>query len=148
MFSLHREVLIPQPVDTVFPFFAQAENLEQITPPWLHFRLTTPPPIEMRSGARIGYRLRVRGFPLRWLTEIESWNPPFSFIDTQLRGPYSLWRHTHTFIERAGATLMIDHVDYALPLGPLGRLVHAIQVRRDIETIFDYRNQRIRHLFG
>jgi ligand-binding SRPBCC domain-containing protein len=147
MHELYRETWIPQPLQTVFPFFAKAENLEAITPPWLCFKVITPRPIQMSSGTKIAYRLRVRGFPISWLTEIEMWKPPFSFVDSQLRGPYRLWRHTHTFAERQGGTFMTDRVEYTLPLGPLGRLVHTIQVRRDVEAIFDYRAARIGEIF-
>jgi ligand-binding SRPBCC domain-containing protein len=147
MHELERETWLAQPLESVFGFFAQAENLETITPPWLQFRVLTPKPIEMRAGAMITYKLRVRGMPLRWLTEIVEWNPPYRFIDVQKKGPYRVWRHTHTFSEHNGGTKIVDRVEYKLPFGPLGRLVHALQVRRDVETIFDYREQRIKQLF-
>lgn len=145
--ELHRETWIPRPLETVFDFFRRAENLEILTPPWLHFRVLTPLPIPMNPGALIAYKLRVRGFPVSWLTRIEDWNPPYSFVDRQLRGPYTLWHHTHTFTERDGGTAMVDHVRYTLPFGPLGRFVHWLQVKRDVEKIFDYREERIRKLF-
>jgi ligand-binding SRPBCC domain-containing protein len=147
MHELERETWLAQPLERVFGFFAQAENLETITPPWLQFRILTPKPVDMRAGATITYKLRVRGLPLRWLTEIEEWNPPYRFVDVQKKGPYRVWRHTHTFSEHNGGTKIVDRVEYELPFGPLGRLVHAVQVRRDVETIFDYREQRIRQLF-
>ena len=147
MYELHREVWIPRPVEEVFDFFRRAENLEVLTPPWLGFRVLTPQPIAMFPGALIDYRLQVRGLPVRWRTRIESWNPPHSFTDTQLRGPYRLWHHTHAFEARDGGTLMTDHVRYALPFGPFGRLAHWLLVRRDVERIFDYRTERIRGLF-
>ena len=88
----------------VFDFFSRAENLEQITPPWMRFKMLTPLPIEMKPGATIAYALRVRGFPIGWLTEIERWDPPHEFVDVQAKGPYKLWRHTHRFIESGGGT--------------------------------------------
>ena len=104
--------------------------------------------MEIRQGAVIAYSLRVRGIPLKWLTEIERWNPPFEFIDVQLKGPYKLWRHTHRFVEAEGGTRILDRVDYALPFGPLGRLVHRLQVARDLEKVFDYRERCVRELLG
>jgi ligand-binding SRPBCC domain-containing protein len=147
MHELVRETWLPQTLETVFAFFARAENLETITPPWMHFRILTDTPVQMRPGATIRYKLRVRGVPLRWLTEIEEWSPPYRFVDVQKKGPYRVWRHTHTFSEHNGGTRIVDCVEYQLPFGPIGRLVHALQVRRDIATIFDYREQKIKELF-
>lgn len=137
---------MPRLLPVVFDFFSRAENLEQITPPWMHFRILTRPPIVMKPGATIAYSLRVRRIPLRWLTEIERWNPPHEFIDIQAKGPYRLWRHTHQFSEVEGGTVIADTVDYALPFGLLGRLVHRLRVARDLGEIFDYRAQRVRAL--
>ena len=143
MYTLHRELWVPHPLLTVFDFFSRAENLEQLTPPWMHFRILTPLPIVMKPGATKAYSLRVRGIPLRWLTEIERWNPPFEFIDVQARGPYKLWRHTHRFSEVEGGTLIADTVDYTLPFGSLGRLVHRLRVAQDLGRIFDYRARQV-----
>jgi ligand-binding SRPBCC domain-containing protein len=137
---------VPLPLPRAFDFFSRAENLERITPPWMHFRILTPRPIQMRQGATIAYALRVRGIPLRWLTEIERWNPPFEFVDVQRKGPYRLWRHTHRFSDVAGGTSIVDIVDYALPFGWLGRLVHRMQVARDLSKIFDYRAEQVEAL--
>ena len=147
IYRLHRELCVPHPLPVIFDFFSRAENLERITPPWMRFRILTSPPIEMKQGAKIAYALRVRGIPLRWLTEIERWNPPCEFIDVQAKGPYQFWRHTHRFSEVEGGTLIVDTVHYALPFGLLGRLVHRVQVARDLSKIFDYRAQRVRALF-
>ena len=106
IYTLHRELWVPYPLLRVFDFFSRAENLEQLTPPWMHFRILTPLPIVMKPGATIAYSLRVRGIPLRWLTEIECWNPPYEFVDVQAKGPYKLWRHKHRFTERNGGTLV------------------------------------------
>lgn len=132
------------PLEQAFEFYAQARNLEAITPPWLGFRVTTPGEIEMREGALIEYRLALHRIPVRWRTRIESWEPPVRFVDAQLRGPYALWVHTHT-LEADGpdAVVIHDHVRYALPFGPLGALAHAAFVRRDLERIFDYRAQAV-----
>jgi len=141
LYTLHRELWVPHPLSTVFDFFSRVENLEQITPPWMHFRILTPPPIVMKPGATIAYSLRVRAIPLRWLTQIERWNPPHEFIDIQAKGPYTVWRHTHRFSEVDGGTLITDSVEYALPFGLLGRLAHRFQVARDLSRIFDYRSR-------
>jgi ligand-binding SRPBCC domain-containing protein len=148
VFHIHRQLWVPHSRPAVFDFFSRAENLEQITPPWMRFRILTPATVEMKQGATISYSLRVRRIPLRWLTEIESWNPPFEFIDVQAKGPYKFWRHTHRFSETDGGTSMVDLVAYALPFGPLGRLVHRLQVARDLSRIFDYRARRVQALFS
>jgi ligand-binding SRPBCC domain-containing protein len=132
----------------VFDFFAEAHNLERITPPWLSFTVLTPDPIEMRVGALIDYRLRVHGIPLRWTSRIEDWEPGRSFVDRQLRGPYGLWHHRHTFAEEGQGTVVGDEVDYAMPFGALGDLAHPLFVRRDLERIFTYRHEAVPRLLG
>ena len=143
-YTLHAEQLLPRPRDEVFSFFADARNLETLTPPWLKFAVLTPAPIQMRPGALIDYRIRVHGLPIRWRTEITEWNPPHRFVDVQLRGPYTLWHHTHTFEERDGGTLCRDDVRYR-PRG--GALVNWLFVRPDVERIFAFRQERLRALF-
>jgi ligand-binding SRPBCC domain-containing protein len=143
---LERELFVPRPRPAVFEFFSKPENLQEITPPWLGFRILTPLPMALQQGSTIGYALRVRGIPVRWLTEIERWDPPFQFVDVQTKGPYRLWRHTHRFVERDGGTTILDSVEYALPFGILGRLVDRLWVARDLSRIFDYRAQRVREL--
>jgi ligand-binding SRPBCC domain-containing protein len=133
--------LSPEPA---FEFFADAHNLEAITPPWLSFELATQGRIEMRAGAVIDYRLKLHRVPIRWRTRIEAWEPPARFVDVQLCGPYAIWEHTHT-VEPVGegAVVIRDRVRYALPLGPLGWFAHAVLVRRDLERIFDYRQRAV-----
>jgi ligand-binding SRPBCC domain-containing protein len=140
--------LIRAPLDDVFDFFSDARNLEQITPDWLHFRVLTPDPIEMKEGACIRYRLRIVGIPVRWDTRITRWEPNQSFVDRQERGPYRSWNHTHTFESVADGVRMGDVVRYALPLGPLGRLAHALWVRDALARIFDHRFERIGEIFA
>lgn len=139
------ELWLPLSPGELFPFFADAANLDAITPPWLHFHIATPRPIEMRAGALIDYKLRVRGMPLRWRTLIRDWNPPHSFVDEQLRGPYRQWIHRHTFEPRNGGTLARDIVHYAVPFD---FIAHPLFVRRDIERIFAYRQEALRQRFG
>ncbi|HEV2754095.1 MAG TPA: SRPBCC family protein [Solirubrobacteraceae bacterium] len=148
---LEREQVLPAPPGEVFPFFADAHNLEAITPPLLDFRVVTPEPIEMRVGNTIQYRLRLHGVPVNWLTSIQAWEPPSRFVDVQLRGPYALWHHTHTFEpdgDDGGATRMRDVVRYALPLGLLGEAAHRAFVRRDVESIFAFRHGEVARRMG
>jgi ligand-binding SRPBCC domain-containing protein len=141
---LRREQRLPGSPEDVFPFFGDAQNLEDITPPWLGFRVTTPGPIEMRPGTLIEYRLKLHGVPLRWRTTIAAWDPPHRFVDVQIAGPYRLWHHTHDFEpDGAGGTIMRDTVRYALPAGLLGEVAHRALVRRDLAAIFDFRAQEV-----
>lgn len=139
------ELWLPLPPEKLFPFFADAANLDAITPPWLNFRIVTPGPVDMREGALIDYRLRVRGLPLRWRTRINAWEPPHRFEDEQLRGPYRQWIHEHTFEARDGGTLARDRVRYAVPLD---WLVHDWLVRPDIEKIFRHRSEMLKKRFA
>jgi ligand-binding SRPBCC domain-containing protein len=145
MFTFETALWLPQPREVVFAYFSDAANLQAITPPWLHFHILTPLPIAMRAGALIDYRLRVHGVPLRWRTRIAVWEPPFRFVDEQLRGPYRRWVHEHTFEAVDGGTLCRDRVEYDVPGG---RLIERLFVRRDVEQIFAYRRQRLEERFG
>jgi len=147
-YLLHREQTIRRPLEEVFAFFADAAQLENITPPWVHFRMLTPRPIEMRTDAIIRYLIRWRGLPFPWRTRILLWRPPHVFIDVQETGPYRVWHHTHRFESVPEGTRITDIVRYAPPLGPLGGLMHALWIRRDMEAIFDYRRRRIEEFFA
>ncbi len=143
---LEREQRLPGAPADVFEFFADARNLEAITPPLLRFRLVTPDPIAIGRGTLIRYRLRVHGVPVSWLTEITAWDPPAGFVDEQRKGPYALWHHTHSFQAAGEETIMRDVVRYRIGFGALGTLANALVVRRDLARIFDYRAQRVREL--
>jgi ligand-binding SRPBCC domain-containing protein len=145
---LERTQLVPRPRGEVFAFFADAHNLEALTPPRLRFRILTPAPIDMRPGALIDYRLSLFGVPFRWRTLIEAFEPEVRFVDVQLAGPYRRWRHEHTFEEAPGGTLVRDRVEYALPLGPLGELARRVLVRRQLDAIFDHRREAIARRLG
>jgi ligand-binding SRPBCC domain-containing protein len=136
---------VQRPLAIVFPFFADPRNLETITPPWLSFKILTPGTIEMRPGTLIDYRIRIRGIPVRWQTEITAWEPPHRFVDRQLRGPYRLWIHEHTFSESNGVTTMRDCVEYAVPGG---EIVRRLFVAPDIERIFAYRRSVLERVFA
>jgi ligand-binding SRPBCC domain-containing protein len=139
------EIVLAAPRDQVFAFFSDAANLEALTPDLLRFRILTPAPVEMRRGARIDYRLRVRGVPVRWRSEVTHWLPPWRFVDRQLRGPYRLWVHEHEFEERDGATVCRDRVTWSAPGGPI---VARWLVAPDLERIFAYRRAELARRFG
>lgn len=141
--DLHIELELPVPRQRVFEFFADAGNLERITPPELGFRILTARPIEMRRGALIDYELKLFFVPFSWRTEIRDWEPPHRFVDVQLKGPYREWIHTHEFHETRGGTMIRDHVRYQLPLTPLGDVALPI-VRRQLARIFRYRTEATR----
>ena len=144
VFDFQCEQFLPRPVTEVFPFFADARNLQAITPEWLNFEVVTPGPIAMKPGALIDYQLRVHGIPLKWRTLIREWEPPHRFVDEQLRGPYRQWIHEHTFTAQDGGTLARDKVLYAVPGGAL---INALFVRRDVERIFAFRRQKLAEFF-
>lgn len=139
---------VPCPLDAVFAFFADASNLEFLTPPLLHFQILTPQPIAMRLGAIITYRLRLYGIPLRWRTVIADWQPGKRFIDVQVAGPYRSWRHLHEFQATPLGTRIHDQVTYGLPFGPLGSFLGRPLVRRTLQQIFAYRQQIVAERFG
>jgi ligand-binding SRPBCC domain-containing protein len=132
----------------VFSFFSEASNLEKITPPWLHFRILSQSTPKIEKGTLIDYRLRLHGIPIKWRTLIADWNPTHDFVDTQLKGPYKLWHHTHIFEAQNGGVLMTDRVKYQVPLGTLGRWAAGNFVKKDIEEIFRYRKEIITKFFG
>ena len=146
-FILERKQIIERPCAEVFDFFADAGNLEQITPPELNFRIITPQPIDIKKGALIDYQLKLHGIPITWKTEITQWNPPFDFVDSALKSPYKQWIHLHSFEEgERGETIMKDLVRYRLPLEPLGDLAHWY-VKKELNYIFDYRYKIIEEIF-
>lgn len=137
--TLHAEVVVPTSLATTFSFFADAANLERLTPPWLNFRIRTPAPVQMAEGAIIDYRIVLYGVPIPWRARIDVWQPGVRFVDRQLAGPYRWWRHEHRFVSEGTSTRVIDHVEYVPRLSWVsGRLV-----RQDVERIFRYRQEAL-----
>lgn len=144
-YVLECEVTLPVSRERLFEFFSDAFQLEKITPDWLNFKVLTEAPIEISAGTLIDYKLRLRGIPIRWRTEIATWNPPESFTDRQLKGPYYLWDHFHTFETVENGTLVRDRVKYRVPGGAIANY---LLVSNDLKRIFGYRRQRMIELFG
>lgn len=145
---LERAQILRRPRTEVFAFFADAANLQAITPPFLDFRILTPMPVRMAPGLLLDYRLKLFRLPFSWRTVIEAYDPPHSFVDVQLQGPYRRWHHTHRFEEVPEGTLMIDWIDYEMPYGVVGLAAHELFVRRTLDRIFDYRRTRIEELLS
>jgi ligand-binding SRPBCC domain-containing protein len=148
---LERRQYLERPLDEVFAFFAEARNLERITPEWLRFEVRSPDPIEMSAGTVIDYRLVLHGVPLGWTSQIEVWNPDPpapQFVDRAIRGPFSLWHHRHRFAPAGTGTIVADEVHYAPPFGWLGELAQPLIVARDLERIFDHRQSAVAAILG
>ena len=145
---LKQTTVINKPINEVFDFFCKAENLNKISPPDLHFTIVTPLPIEMKVGRLIDYKIKLGIIPLKWQTEITEWNPPNSFADMQIKGPYKLWLHTHSFVAKENATEMTDVVKYLSRGWFLEPLIDKLYVRKKVEEIFAYRNKQIEILFA
>jgi ligand-binding SRPBCC domain-containing protein len=144
-FRIDRDQHIQRPLEEVFAFFADPENLSRITPSWVGFAIRTPPPIEMKTGALIDYAIRIRGIPMKWRSEITAWQPPYRFVDEQRTGPYRYWIHEHTFEERDGGTFVSDRVRYSVPGGTL---IHRLFVARDLDRIFAHRERALEGIFA
>jgi ligand-binding SRPBCC domain-containing protein len=145
VFMLDSSIWLPRPIEEVFAFFADAHNLGVITPPWMHFKTVTPDPIVMAVGTRFEHRLRVRGIPMRWESEITAWDPPQRFVDEQRRGPYRFWIHEHRFAAHGGGTEVSDHVEYGVPGGAV---VNSLLVAPDLRKVFEYRRKTLLQRFG
>ena len=141
---LQTELWLPQPLERVFKFFADPKNLERLTPPWLRFEILTRSDIDIEKGTVLDYRLRLRGIPLRWQSEIVVWQPPHRFVDRQTKGPYTLWVHEHSFAPHNNGTTIGDRVEYAVPGGAL---IHKFLVAPDLEKIFQYRRKILEDIF-
>lgn len=146
--TLECEMLAPVSMQDAFRVFEDPYNLARITPPWLAFRIISEGRVAMRKGAEIEYTIRWFGVPIRWKTRITAYEPPFHFVDQQIEGPYTLWRHRHAFRPTETGTIISDHVDYVLPFGILGQLMHQLVVRKQLREIFDFRQRALAELFA
>lgn len=146
--TLDKTTWLPRPLDEVFAFFSDAANLEKLTPDFLRFRILTEQPVEMKPGALIDYRIKVHGLPMRWRTRISVWEPPHRFVDEQLKGPYRMWIHEHSFREVDGGTEVRDVVRYRVPGWILEPVIHRFVVGPDVERIFQYRQEILEKLFS
>jgi ligand-binding SRPBCC domain-containing protein len=147
--NLRQELWLPGSIEDHFAFFCNAQNLDAITPPWMHFRVMTPASVKIEKGTLLDYRLRIRGVPVRWQSQITLWDPPHRFVDEQRMGPYKRWIHEHSFETQGGGTLMLDRVDFVLPGGILLEpFVYRLLVGPDLEKIFAFRKSKLKQLFG
>ena len=143
MYELNFTQLIARPRPEVFAFFSDIQNLERITPPWLHFKILTPLPFEIEAGSIIDYRLKLSGVPFQWQTKIEEFQPNDFFTDTQAKGPYRYWHHLHRFTDVEGGTLIEDRIQYRLWGGPLSWPVNRLFVRRSLKKVFAFRQETL-----
>jgi ligand-binding SRPBCC domain-containing protein len=141
---LERDLIVSASLSETFAFFADAANLLRLTPPWLHFSISTPMPVQMRVGLEIAYRISPYGLPIPWRSRIDVYQPGVCFVDRQIVGPYRWWRHEHRFEAAPDGTRVIDRVDYA----PRAHWLSGAFVRRDLERIFDYRHEALRRIFS
>ncbi len=147
-YTLKYEQYIDLPINDVFNFFSKPENLSLITPARLKFDILTPVPLKMKEGQLVDYSLKIMYLiKLHWRTLITHYEKPYKFVDQQIKGPYTMWHHTHTFEEKDGGTLIRDDLKYAIPLGILGRFVHALYIKHDIQSIFKYRQKILDDIF-
>ncbi len=144
---ISRETSVNKPVEEVFDFFSQAENLNIITPPELNFKITTPLPIVMQKGTLIDYRIKLSGISFKWKTEISEWEPPYRFVDTQLKGPYKVWIHEHLFLSQNDSTIVKDIVSYLPPGWFFEPVIHKLIVKKKLDHILDYRQNKIKTIF-
>ena len=147
VYSLHYKQIVNRPLDDVFDFFSNPENLSKITPKKLDFNIMTPSPIKMINGQLIDYTIRLFGIRIHWRTLITDYNPPNSFIDQQIKGPYLLWHHEHLFKEVEDGVEIVDIIHYTIPLGIIGRFLHWAWIKKDLENIFSYRKNIINEIF-
>ncbi|MEJ2543514.1 MAG: SRPBCC family protein [Calditrichaceae bacterium] len=148
MHTLQTEVVLNDSNESVFSFFSNIENLERITPDWLNFTILRQTPIDIKKGSLFYFQIRIFKVPLKWKTEITCWEPPYRFIDEQLKGPYKKWIHEHRFIDEGNQTRMIDIVNYQVPGWFFSSLIHKLFVRNAVKKIFRYRKETIKQIFN
>lgn len=149
VYTLEKKQKVSRNILNVFNFFSKPENLSIITPKKLDFKITTSSPVDMKEGTLIDYTIKIMTVPVRWRTLISKYDPPNLFVDKQLKGPYLMWEHTHTFKKiNNNETLIQDIVKYSLPYSFIGNIVNALYVKRDLKNIFSYRKEKIKEIFN
>lgn len=147
-YSLYAEQTVAAPIERVFDFFTDLNTLVQLTPPFVRLRILSTETKIWGPGQRLEYEIRPFVLPLRWVSEITEFDPPFRFTDEQVKGPYRRWRHVHHFYPLSTGTLIVDDVTYEIPFGFLGRIVHRIVIRRQLDAIFAFRRMRVERYLG
>ena len=149
LYTLESNQFINKPIEEVFQFFSKPENLSVITPAKLGFKILSPNPIKMEVGRLIDYNIYLMGIPIHWRTLITDYEPPNMFVDQQIKGPYAMWHHTHTFKKiNDNETLISDTVIYVVPFSFIGSIVHSIYIKRALDNIFYYRAEKIKEIFN
>ncbi len=147
-YQLTDHFVVKADLATTWDFFSKAENLPRITPAWMNFQVRTPQPIVLKQDSQLDYTIHWMGIPLNWRTRIIDWSPPRQFIDLQLRGPYSLWHHQHTFTAGEDGTICTDRVLYKVPVPIIGRIMNSLIVKRQLIGIFEFRRKVISQELG
>ncbi len=147
-YELRCSLYAPLPIGKVFRAFEQPRNLARITPRWLRFEIRSQGELGMRTGLEIDYTIRWLGIPMPWRSRITAYDPPRLFVDEQVRGPYRYWHHHHGFKADGNCTIVSDCVEYALPLGLLGAMAHALAVKWQLLGIFRFRQSEVAKLLG
>ena len=146
MYTLRRSITVPGTLETVFNFFNRPENLEKLTPANLKFHILTPSPVTMHNGAVFDYTIGLMGLPMRWTSNITNYDPPYHFVDIQLKGPYAYWHHKHSFEPRGDDVEVADEIHYEIGFGVFGRLLRPL-IQRQLDAIFSFRAQKIEESF-
>lgn len=147
-YSLHAEQSVAAPIEKVFDFFTDVNNLARLTPSFVRFRILSAETKIIERGQHLEYEIRPLLLPLRWVSEITEFDPPFRFTDEQIKGPYRRWQHVHHFYPLSTGTLIVDDITYDVGFGVLGRIIHRLLIRRQLEAIFAYRRMQLERYFG
>lgn len=149
IYTLHKKQNLPISKETAWDFLSDPRNLKTITPDYMGFNILSGADRPMFSGQIIQYIVTpVMGIKTKWVTEITHVRDGEYFVDEQRFGPYALWHHKHFIKEIDGGVEMEDIIDYKIPFGFIGRLVHPFLVKPKLEEIFSYRKEKLETLFG
>lgn len=149
IYTLHRKQNLPITVDEAWNFLSSPKNLKIITPDYMGFHILSGADKPMFPGQIIQYIVTpILGIKTKWVTEITHVKDKVYFVDEQRFGPYALWHHKHFIKEIKGGVEMEDIIDYKVPFGFLGQMVHPVLVKPKLEEIFNYRTKKLEELFG